>query len=118
MRALLRALALSVALTAPLSAPLLAQETAALISDRLMITGDTRLIAEGNVEVFYKGRSLKASRISYDQASDRLQIDGPIAAERFLAWSVAGTASDEEDQGNGAARHGRDGRTGGTCALT
>lgn len=78
MRATLRALALSVALTAPLSAPLVAQETAALISDSLTITGDTRLIAEGNVEVFYQGRSLRASRITYDQAADRLLIDGPI----------------------------------------
>lgn len=78
MRALLRALALSAALTAPLSAPLMAQETASLISDSLTITGDTRLIAEGNVEVFYQGRSLRASRITYDQAADRLLIDGPI----------------------------------------
>lgn len=74
MRALLRLLALLLAL----SSPAMAQETAALISDRLSITGDTRLIAEGNVEVFFKGRTLKASRITYDQATDRLLIEGPI----------------------------------------
>ncbi|NGM46874.1 LPS-assembly protein LptD [Rhodobacter sp. SGA-6-6] len=74
MRALLRLLALLLAL----ASPALAQETAALVSDRLEITGDTRLIATGNVEVFFKGRTLKASRIVYDQASDRLVIEGPI----------------------------------------
>ena len=70
MRALLRLIALLLAL----ASPALAQETAALVSDRLSITGDTRLIAEGNVEVFFQGRTLRASRIIYDQATDRLLI--------------------------------------------
>jgi len=74
MRALLRLIALLLAL----SSPALAQETAALVSDRLSITGDTRLIAEGNVEVFFQGRTLRASKITYDQAADRLLIEGPI----------------------------------------
>jgi LPS-assembly protein len=58
--------------------PARAQDQATLISDSLEITGDTQLIAEGNVEVFYKGRRLKAQRIVYDQATDRLEIVGPI----------------------------------------
>jgi LPS-assembly protein len=61
-----------------LAMPAHAQEQATLISDSLAITGDTRLIAQGNVEVFYKGRRLKAQRIVYDQATDRLEITGPI----------------------------------------
>ena len=61
-----------------LALPAHAQEQATLISDRIEITGDTRLIAAGNVEVFYKGRRLKASRIVFDQATDRLVIEGPI----------------------------------------
>ncbi|MFN3578514.1 MAG: LPS-assembly protein LptD, partial [Tabrizicola sp.] len=55
-----------------------AQDQATLVSDNLQITGDTRLIADGNVEVFFKGRRLKASRIVFDQATDRLEISGPI----------------------------------------
>lgn len=55
-----------------------AQDQATLVSDSLEITGDTRLIADGNVEVFFKGRRLKASRIVFDQATDRLEITGPI----------------------------------------
>ncbi len=58
--------------------PAHAQEQATLISDSLEITGDTKLIANGNVEVFFKGRRLKAQRIVYDQATDRLEITGPI----------------------------------------
>jgi LPS-assembly protein len=58
--------------------PAHAQDQATLVSDSLEITGDTRLIADGNVEVFFKGRRLKASRIVFDQATDRLEITGPI----------------------------------------
>jgi LPS-assembly protein len=58
--------------------PALAQDQATLVSDSLQITGDTRLIADGNVEVFFKGRRLKASRIVFDQSTDRLEITGPI----------------------------------------
>ena len=66
------------ALLFTLALPALAQEQATLVSDSLQITGDTRLIADGNVEVFFKGRRLKASRIVFDQATNRLEITGPI----------------------------------------
>jgi LPS-assembly protein len=61
-----------------LALPAVAQDQATLISDRLEIAGDSTLIADGNVEVFFQGRRLKAQRIVYDQAGDRLQITGPI----------------------------------------
>lgn len=67
---------LSVLLT--LALPASAQEVASLISDRLEITGGSNLIADGNVEVFYQGRRLKAERIVFDQATARLEITGPI----------------------------------------
>ena len=73
-------LAAALALLLSTAAPggLAAQETATLIADRLEIAGDAKLIAEGAVEVFYQGRRLTASRIVYDQAADRLLIEGPI----------------------------------------
>ncbi len=74
---MLRLLSL-ITLLLTLSLPAGAQDQATLISDRLEIAGDTTLIADGNVEVFFKGRRLKATRIVYDQAGDRLQITGPI----------------------------------------
>jgi LPS-assembly protein len=66
------------ALILSLALPATAQDQATLVSDSLEITGDTRLIAKGNVEVFFKGRRLKASRIVFDQATNRLEITGPI----------------------------------------
>ena len=66
------------ALLLSLALPAQAQDGATLVSDSLEITGDTRLIADGNVEIFFKGRRLKASRIVFDQATDRLDISGPI----------------------------------------
>ncbi len=61
-----------------LALPAMAQDQATLVSDSLQITGDTKLIADGNVEVFFTGRRLKASRIVFDQATNRLEISGPI----------------------------------------
>jgi LPS-assembly protein len=58
--------------------PALAQMTATLVADRVDVTADNRLIASGNVTAFYDGTTLSAARITYDQATDRLTIDGPI----------------------------------------
>ena len=56
----------------------IAQGTATLIADSVVLTPDERLIAEGNIEAFYNGTRLSAQRIIYDGATDRLIIDGPI----------------------------------------
>ncbi len=55
-----------------------AQATASLVADSVTVTADKQLIAEGNVQVFYDGTRLSASRITYDQTADRLIIEGPI----------------------------------------
>ncbi|GAB4386284.1 LPS-assembly protein LptD [Albidovulum sp.] len=67
--------ALALALAAP---PARAQEQAVLIADRVALTGSDRLIAEGAVEIFYRGARLTAARIIYDRSTDRLAIEGPI----------------------------------------
>ncbi|MDO8885200.1 MAG: LPS assembly protein LptD [Pseudotabrizicola sp.] len=56
----------------------LAQDMAALVANSVRIDASGQLIAEGGVEVFYQGRTLRASRIVYDRAADRLTISGPI----------------------------------------
>lgn len=60
------------------AAPARAQDTATLVADQVYISGDTRLIAEGSVEVFFGEARLLARRIVYDKATDRLTIEGPI----------------------------------------
>jgi LPS-assembly protein len=96
LRRLLAALATVLALAA---APLGAQDQATLVSDRLDLTGGSTLVASGNVEVFFQGRRLRASRITYDQATDRLTIEGPIVltdatGEVLILASQADLAAD------------------------
>jgi len=61
-----------------LALPAAAQDMASLIADSLAIRGNDVLIARGNVEVFYQGRTLTASEVTYDRPADRLRITGPI----------------------------------------
>lgn len=75
-RMLLAAAALVMWLGAP--APACAQERAALVSDRLEITSDRRLVASGHVEVFYAGYRMTASRLDYDPQTEVLTIKGPV----------------------------------------
>lgn len=56
----------------------LAQDRAALVADAVSVDPSGRLVASGGVEVFYQGRRLRAERIIYDRAADRLIIEGPI----------------------------------------
>ncbi len=53
-------------------------DPASLVADRVSIRRDAALVAEGNVEVFFQGQSLRATRIIYDRSTDRLLIEGPI----------------------------------------
>lgn len=55
-----------------------AQEMAALVADAVRVDAGGRLIASGGVEVFYKGRTLRAGSVIYDRTSDALTITGPI----------------------------------------
>jgi LPS-assembly protein len=56
-----------------------AQAAATLVADTVFVpAGNQQLIAEGNVEVFFEGTRLSARRITFDQAADRLTIDGPV----------------------------------------
>lgn len=84
------ALALGLALAplaGPLSAPAqpasgatgaaAAPPPATLVADSVTRTGQV-LVAEGHVEVFYKGTRLKAAKITYDQAKGTIQVAGPL----------------------------------------
>lgn len=53
-------------------------EPAVLIADRVSVTPDGKLIAEGNVEAFQGTQKIAAQRITYDRETGSLQIDGPI----------------------------------------
>ena len=56
-----------------------AQGAATLIADSVFVpAGGQQLIAQGNVDVFFDGTRLSAQRITFDQATDRLTIQGPL----------------------------------------
>lgn len=74
----MRLLLLILVLVWPAALAAQAQAPASLVADRIAITGADVLVADGNVEVFHDGRRLRARRITYDGATDRLQIEGPI----------------------------------------
>ena len=78
-----------------------AQDLASLVAERVEITGTSQLIAEGDVEIFFKGRRLKAQRIVYDSATDRLQITGSIVlvddSGTFILASQADLSADLAD---------------------
>lgn len=65
--------------------PLAAQEAepgaAILIADRVYVTPDRMLVAEGNVEAFHDGVRLRAARVTYAQEGGSLKIEGPIRIE-------------------------------------
>lgn len=84
MKRLFRLLAVLSALLLPLAA--LAQDTppdlgALLVADEVYITGDRKLVAEGNVEAVYQGQRLQARAITYDRTTEILTIEGPIVLD-------------------------------------
>ncbi len=97
----LRPLILAAALAFGVFAPVentAAQDIATLIADRVAVSGNDTLIADGGVEIFFQGRRLKASRITYNRASDSLLIEGPITLEdgdgAFILASQAELSAD------------------------
>ena len=53
-------------------------ELATLMADSITIDPEGRLVAEGAVEVWHGNTRLNAARVTYDPASERIQIEGPL----------------------------------------
>lgn len=70
-------LALGLGLNAPAWAQPVSQP-AVLVADNVFVQGQDRLVARGTVEALSGEYHLSASQITYDKASDQLQIQGPI----------------------------------------
>ncbi|NUH64389.1 LPS-assembly protein LptD [Sulfitobacter sp. S0837] len=95
MRAALFGLALIVA-----PATLLGQSTsvadrpAVLVADRVFITRDRVLVADGNVEAFQGETRLRASAIRYDQDRGALSIEGPIVLSEGDSTTILADAAE------------------------
>lgn len=51
---------------------------AMLVADRIWLASETRIVAEGNVEALQGDVRLSAAKISFDQDTGALEIEGPI----------------------------------------
>lgn len=99
MRARLGHILLALVLFWPVAA---AGETASLVADSLRIEADSRLVAEGDVEILYEGTRLRAARLIFDQRAGRLTIEGPITlTEGDRVVIVADQAELSEDLRDG-----------------
>lgn len=58
--------------------PATAQDSATLVADALRIEGRETLVADGHVEVFFRGQRLQATRVVYDRGAETLVITGPM----------------------------------------
>ncbi len=86
--------------------PLAAQETGAaaavLMADRVYVTPDRTLVAEGNVEAFHDGVRLRAAKVTYRQDGGALTFEGPIRIDQDGGTTVlAEFAELERDLQNG-----------------
>ena len=94
---------------APVAA--LAQQSdapAVLVADRVWLEGQSRVIAEGAVEVMQGDVRLRAARVSYDRDSERLLIDGPIILTRGENEVIVADAAElDRDLRNGLIRSAR-----------
>ena len=58
------------------------EQPSLLVADRVFLTRDRTLIAEGNVEAFQGNIRLRAARITFDRTSGKLTIEGPIRIDQ------------------------------------
>ncbi|MDA7963899.1 LPS assembly protein LptD [Ruegeria sp.] len=58
------------------------QEPALLVADKIFITPDRKLVAEGNVEAFQGDTKLTASKVIYDRETGELTLSGPIRIDQ------------------------------------
>ena len=89
-------------------------DAATLLADRVTLTGPRTLTAEGDVVIWYHGRRLIASGVTYDGAADRVRVQGPIhlsePAQRGTAHEVvviADSADLDQDLRDGILRGAR-----------
>ncbi|MEX0303526.1 MAG: LPS-assembly protein LptD [Leisingera sp.] len=95
------------ALTAPapqaqVAAPPDPAQPAMLVADQVFITPNRTLVAEGNVEAFQGDIRLKAKKITFDQSTGTLQIEGPIRIDQDGDITILANAGElDRDLRNG-----------------
>jgi len=91
---------------APVQAQAVSQQEqtapAMLVADQLFITPDRTLVAEGNVEAFQGDTRLRAAKITFDQTTGTLDIEGPIRIDQGDTITILASAAElDRDLRNG-----------------
>ncbi|WP_323779443.1 LPS-assembly protein LptD [Leisingera sp.] len=77
-------------------------QPAMLVADQVFITPDRILVAEGNVEAFQGNTRLRAEKITFDQTTGTLQIEGPIRIDQEGDITILADAAElDSDLRNG-----------------
>ncbi|KIC11135.1 organic solvent tolerance protein [Leisingera sp. ANG-M1] len=77
-------------------------QPAMLVADQVFITPDRTLVAEGNVEAFQGNTRLRAGKITFDQTTGTLQIEGPIRIDQDGDITILANAAElDRDLRNG-----------------
>ncbi|GAB4533482.1 MAG: LPS assembly protein LptD [Ruegeria sp.] len=70
---------------------------ALLVADKVFITADGKLVAEGNVEAFQGDIRLTAQRITYDRETGGLTLEGPIRIDQGGQATVLADSAELDD---------------------
>ncbi|WP_114962702.1 LPS-assembly protein LptD [Tritonibacter mobilis] len=98
----------ALAQTSALTSEAVGAAPAMLVADRVFVSPDRKLVAEGNVEAFQGDIRLQANRITYDRQTGVLNMEGPIRIDQSGSITVLANAA-ELDSGlrNGILRGAR-----------
>ncbi|WP_170432285.1 LPS-assembly protein LptD [Ruegeria arenilitoris] len=72
-------------------------QPALLVADRIFITPDRKLVAEGNVEAFQGDVKLSAQRVVFDRESGELTLEGPIRIDQGGRSTVLADSAQLDD---------------------
>ncbi|SHJ16128.1 LPS-assembly protein [Ruegeria lacuscaerulensis ITI-1157] len=73
------------------------EQPALLVADRIFITRERKLVAEGNVEAFQGDVRLTAERITFDRETGELTLEGPIRIDQGRQATVLADAAQLDD---------------------
>ncbi|WP_170463327.1 LPS-assembly protein LptD [Ruegeria arenilitoris] len=72
-------------------------QPALLVADRIFITPERNLVAEGNVEAFQGDTKVTASRITYDRETGNLSLEGPVRIDQGGATTLLADSAELDD---------------------
>ncbi len=71
---------------------------ALLVADKVFITPEQVLVAEGNVEAFQGDIKITADRITYDRESGELKLEGPVRIDQGGETTILADSAELDDE--------------------